>query len=169
MMPRAWQEGTRVCLVLKKVLTWQGSRRVEVSSRFSDCMSCHVTCLTRRDPECSVFGDSFFDKAGQPKQSSLFKKGWLLVLRCLVLDKKDPGMFSVRIMFSRQGSRREESSSWSVGCLSCCFSCLTRRNSGIFSVRMQFRQDRAADGKKPRLELLIAFLVVPRAWQELTR
>jgi hypothetical protein len=38
----------------KKMLTWQGSRREEVSPRSADRLFSDVTCLTRRDP--GMFG-----------------------------------------------------------------------------------------------------------------
>jgi len=120
------------------------------------------------------FGDIQCLNVISTRQGSRWKEASSRIVDCFscgatCLTGIDPIIFSVDISADLKGSRREETSSWSVGCLSCFFTCLTGRSPGIFSVRQQFWQDRAADGKKPRLEVLIAFHVMPRAWQELTR
>ena len=126
-------------------------------------MWCHV--LDKKGPGMLSVWCSIVGKEGQLEQKIIIYKG---LIACLVMsfawqDGTRECLVS-KLTFTRQGSRRDEASSWNVGCLSWCFTCLTRRSPGIFSVGQQFRQARAADWKDPRLEALIAFLVMSRAW-----
>jgi hypothetical protein len=72
-------------------------------------------------------------------------------------------MFSVKINVYKAGKPTRRSLVVKCWLLVMMYTCLTRRSPGIFSVGQQFRQARAADWKDPRLEALIAFLVMSRA------